>query len=727
MARAFHSGFHPAPWSFPGSDNCSFYGHLPREAWGSRTDDVLNLTEPAKFVYLGRGDDALSASAPVGLVVAGAGDDVVDLNAGGGSVFLGHGDDRLELSGSLHRVDGGCGDDTLVFDANAGEFDIDVGRRSVTLIDRYSGEQLTTTRMETFEFNDASFDLDTIRARFGPEADAPVIMVGGGTQSVTVNDPDPTISVIWDRAAQQAVIDTSSKVGPTVASRAYALVHTAIYDAWASYDDVAARVSMDLEGNNTELSDGAVSTEANQAKAMSFAAYNVLLELFPDQKDLFDTVMADRLGYGLEDDCSREAAIGIDAAEDLMAARRTDGSNQLGGYTGDNYTPVNPSSLEINDIARWTPENVPIDPEDGGPDQSCLTPHWLGVESFALPETADGETDYDALRPPPPQPFFAEGYEELTLNFDAKTITLSNSVSIGGIDYGEGEVIDVSKPLIGSVINAGFVAEAEEIVALSANLTDEHKVIAEFWEDGRGTAFPPGTFMAFAQFVSARDEHTLGQDAKLFLAMGNAVFDAGIATWEAKVEYDYARPVRVIRDLGELGLIGEQGVDELTGETGFVIDAFGGYDPDTREGLGTRTILAENFVTFQRPGADPSPPFPEYSSGHSAFSAAGAEVLRLFTGSDEFGGSVAFAVASTQFEAGVPAKETLLEWETFTAAADEAGLSRRYGGIHFKDGDLNGRELGGLVGAEAFELAQKFIDGEATDADRPFSTDELFV
>jgi hypothetical protein len=313
------------------------------------------------------------------------------------------------------------------------------------------------------------------------------------------------------------------------------------------------------------------------------------------------------------------------------------------------------------------------------------------------------------------------------LDFDAKTITLSKPVSIGGVDYAEGGTIDVSKSLIGSVINEGFIAEAEEIVALSAHLTDEHKIIAEFWEDGRGTAFPPGTFMAFAQFVSARDEHTLDQDAKLFLAMGNAVFDAGIATWQAKFEYDYARPVRVIRDLGELGLIGEEGVDELTGETGFVIDAFGGFDPDTGAGLGTRTILAENFVTFQRPGGDPSPPFAEYTSGHSAFSAAGAEVLRLFTGSDEFGGSVAFAIASTQFETDVPAEETLLEWETFTAAAEEAGLSRRYGGIHFKDGDLNGRDLGGLVGAEAFDLAQRFIGGEATDADRPFSTDDFFA
>ena len=136
-------------------------------------------------------------------------------------------------------------------------------------------------------------------------------------------------------------------------------------------------------------------------------------------------------------------------------------------------------------------------------------------------------------------------------------------------------------------------------------------------------------------------------------------------------------------------------------------------------------ILAENFIPFQRPGADPSPPFAEYTSGHSAFSAAGAEVLRLFTGSDDFGGSVTFAPDSIQFEAGVPSDEVTLEWATFSDAADEAGLSRLYGGIHFSDGDMNGRELGRETGASAFETAMAFINGTATDEDRPFY-EEIF-
>jgi hypothetical protein len=60
-----------------------------------------------------------------------------------------------------------------------------------------------------------------------------------------------------------------------------------------------------------------------------------------------------------------------------------------------------------------------------------------------------------------------------------------------------------------------------------------------------------------------------------------------------------------------------------------------------------------------------------------------------------------------------PARPLVLKWETFTDAADEAGMSRRYGGIHFRRADLAGRQLGRLVGQEAWTKAQSFIEGKA--------------
>ncbi len=505
----------------------------------------------------------------------------------------------------------------------------------------------------------------------------PELILNPETQLVTVDDTSPTVSVLWDRAAQLAVIDTA--VGPTVASRAYGLVHTAMFDAWAAYDETAIA---------TQLGDAlqrpsAENTEANKMEAMSFAAYRVLSELFPDQTTIFDDVMAE-LGFdpaNATTNTTMAAGIGNVSAETLMSFRRQDGSNQLNNYvdtTG--YTPVNTSD-NIVDIERWTTERVPIDSPDARL-QQFLTPQWSIVEPFGIDSS-------DALRPPAPQPFLL--LEDASVDLATQTITLT-----------DGSVVDIGPDLVGSIINPEFIAQAETVIDFSANLNDEQKLIAEFWEDGGGTSFPPGTWMTFGQFVSARDDNSLDEDVQLFFTLGNAVFDAGIATWEAKVFYDYVRPVRAVRSLGELGLIGEFDADL----GGFAIEAWAGPEQ------GTQTILATDFTTYQTPGSDPSPPFAEYTSGHSAFSAAGATVLELLSGSDAFGAGVTFAAGESRFEPGfTPQSEVTLAWETFAGAADEAGLSRLYGGIHFTEGDINGRTLGQEVGASVFETAQFFING----------------
>ncbi|WP_019507819.1 vanadium-dependent haloperoxidase [Pleurocapsa sp. PCC 7319] len=516
----------------------------------------------------------------------------------------------------------------------------------------------------------------------------PSLELDSETQLVTVDDPTPTVSVLWDRAVQQAVINTSP--GPTVASRAYAIVHTAMFDAWAAYDPqaISTQLEDDLQRPTAEI------TDANKSEAMSYSAYRVLTTLFPDQVAIFDELMQE-LGLDPNNtttDTTTAAGIGNVSATALLEFRTQDGSNQLGndpnGTLGvpysdiSGYQPINQLGETIN-IEHWTPERVPIDSQPGEEEsiQEFLTPQWGEVIPFGLESG-------DQLRPEAPEPFLLVDGE---VDLEAQTITLPN-----------GSVLPISKDLIGTVINPEFIAQAEQVVNTSANLTDEQKLIAEFWEDGGGTAFPPGTWMTFGQFVSARDEHSLDDDAKLFFSLGNAVFDAGIATWEAKKFYDYTRPVRLIRDLGELGLIGE--FNEELG--GYAIEAWSG------PGEGTKTILATDFLTYQTPGSHPSPPFAEYTSGHSSFSAAGAGILELFTGRDDFGATVTFEPGESRFEPQVtPQQDVTLAWETFTAAADEAGISRIYGGIHFEDGDLNGRTLGQEVAHEVWEEAQFYIQG----------------
>jgi len=113
-----------------------------------------------------------------------------------------------------------------------------------------------------------------------------------------------------------------------------------------------------------------------------------------------------------------------------------------------------------------------------------------------------------------------------------------------------------------------------------------------------------------------------------------------------------------------------------------------------------------------QPTSFPTPPFPEYSSGHSSFSAAGAEILKLFTGSDRFGGTTTFRAGSSKVEPGlVPSGDITLSWATFSDAADQAGMSRRYGGIHFERGDLDARATGRIAAQMAWKKAQEYWDG----------------
>ena len=107
-----------------------------------------------------------------------------------------------------------------------------------------------------------------------------------------------------------------------------------------------------------------------------------------------------------------------------------------------------------------------------------------------------------------------------------------------------------------------------------------------------------------------------------------------------------------------------------------------------------------------------TPPFPEYVSGHSTFSAAGAYILQQATQSDTFGDSYTAAPGSSLIEPGfAPTQSVTLSWPTFSAAAAEAGISRQYGGIHFNQGDQDGRILGKQVATQAGAKALAYING----------------
>jgi membrane-associated phospholipid phosphatase len=119
-------------------------------------------------------------------------------------------------------------------------------------------------------------------------------------------------------------------------------------------------------------------------------------------------------------------------------------------------------------------------------------------------------------------------------------------------------------------------------------------------------------------------------------------------------------------------------------------------------------------LPYQRP-TFVTPAFAGYVSGHSTFSRAAAEVLTAATGSPYFpGGLLEWKVAEGTLlnEAG-PTTDVTLQWATYFDAADDAGISRLYGGIHIPADDLAGRRVGSRCGKDAWSRALRYFAGTA--------------
>jgi hypothetical protein len=231
---------------------------------------------------------------------------------------------------------------------------------------------------------------------------------------------------------------------------------------------------------------------------------------------------------------------------------------------------------------------------------------------------------------------------------------------------------------------------ADDILRESAGLDDRKKSIAVYWADGPGSETPPGHWNLIAQWLSRRHRQTLDQDARMFLALNGGLLDASIAAWECKYRFDFARPVSVVRHF----------------KAGRTVTAWRGPY------LGVGPIQGETWRPYI-----PTPNFPEYTSGHSTFSAAAAAVLKDFRGADTFNASAtirkgtSFVEPATDTQPGVPATDQTISWARFEDAANQAGLSRRYGGIHWQFGDVYARDNGKKTGEGAFSLAKKLWEG----------------
>ena len=196
----------------------------------------------------------------------------------------------------------------------------------------------------------------------------------------------------------------------------------------------------------------------------------------------------------------------------------------------------------------------------------------------------------------------------------------------------------------------------------SRERTDEQTEIALFWADGAGTATPPGHWNRIATDVTLAKQTNLLETARTFALMNIAMADAGIASWDAKYHYDVWRPINAIRNADQDG--------------------------------NAATTSQSTWIPLLK-----TPPHPAYTSGHSTFSGAASTVLAsLFGDATSFHSQTDGHTAPEQRP--LDASQIVTRYfDSFTQAAEEAGMSRIYGGIHFNFDNTAGLQLGREVGS----------------------------
>jgi len=199
--------------------------------------------------------------------------------------------------------------------------------------------------------------------------------------------------------------------------------------------------------------------------------------------------------------------------------------------------------------------------------------------------------------------------------------------------------------------NSRFYGQALEVYTVSKEIQAQEKVIAEYWADGGGTVTPPGHSISIATQLIKEEKQNLAKAALLYARLGMAVNDAFVSCWSCKYAYNLLRPVTYIQKY---------------------------IDPAWKPLIGT-------------------PPFPEYTSGHSTQSGAAAIIL-----SETFGYNYAFVDITHRSRTDINGSPR--RFTSFTEAANEAMNSRLFGGIHYRMGNERGLSQGMEVGKKIMNL-----------------------
>lgn len=581
-----------------------------------------------------------------------------------------------------------------------------------------------------------------------------------------------SIARTWDEQNLSAIrIDSPN---PPVHARNLFHLSVCMYDAWAAYDTNAVgylfrekHSAADIAAARREAISYAAYRILRQRYVFSKSASNTLATL--------DAQMT-ALGYPTNNfsiDTSTPAGVGNSVALTVSNYFILDGARELNAFADapsnqGGYSPVNPplvtglpGDTNVIDVNHWQPLAITnaVDQNGfpAGPIQSFVGAQWLAVRPFAL-------TRDDATLPwidPGLQPHLV-GFGSTRFKNDAIDVIRRS----GQLTPDDGATIDISPGAIGNNPlgtnnGTGYTSNPVTGLPYPSNIVkrgDFARVLAEFWADGPSSETPPGHWNVIANNVADNTNFVkriggvgsvvddLEWDVKVYFALNAAVHDAACAAWSLKRYYDGGRPIEYIRYMGGLGQSTDplqpsynanglplvSNVVELVTPTTaapggrhdglpigkVVVYVWGGQptNPATQHS-GAKWMLPATWFPYQK-ATFVTPAFPGYISGHSTFSRSAAEVLRGITGSQWFPGGLGTFTAPSNtfltFEQG-PSQAVQLQWASYYDAADQAGISRLFGGIHVSVDDLVGRITGSQVGMNVWALAQKYFDGSITN------------
>ena len=457
-------------------------------------------------------------------------------------------------------------------------------------------------------------------------------------QHFDYDDGNAPFEIIIPKVIPVIIDDVSPMASdPSLIFRITSLLTNSWFDAIAPYHPTAVGVYTRFEERQMDL------TNKNKNIAIFYASYQVLSNLFPQHKETWKQLLMD---VGLDPDNKSETpttAIGIGniAGKAVISNRINDGMNQQGNeggciyncepyadYLG--YKPVN-TAYFLNDPSRWQPAFVTS--SNGLFNiQQFVTPQ-LGVTqaySYQVPEK---------FRSPEPQQSQIQNY----------------------LKYKE---------------------QADEVLAVSAGLTDRQKMAAELFDHKFNSVFAAVASMVEKQNISLVDSVILE------FATNMASFDTAITIWNDKLHYDSVRPFSAIA--------------HLYGDS--PVTAWGG------PGKGKVNDLPGKQWTSYMKAAN----HPEYPSATASFCAAHAQVIRAFFGSDDLGFSVTIPAGSSNVEPGLtPENDVVFTWENWTDLENECGLSRLWGGVHFRPSITAGMDIGHTIGDIAYDFVMEHVNGTA--------------